>query len=152
VKKIQSSKIQIRFNTMLQKLQERDFRITPQRLAVLKILASSESHPTVEQIHLQVKKNFPTTSLATVYKTITLLKDLNQVLELGFPVGSNRYDGNKPEPHPHLICMKCEMIIDPNLESLARMTRELTAETGFKILNHRLDFFGICPSCQMKGG
>jgi Fur family peroxide stress response transcriptional regulator len=135
---------------MLGKLQEQDFRITPQRLAVLKILAASENHPSAEQVHLQVKKVFPTTSLATVYKTITLLKDLEQVLELGFPVGGNRYDGNRPEPHPHLICTKCERIIDPDLESLADMTRELVAETGFKIINHRLDFFGICPACQKE--
>jgi Fur family peroxide stress response transcriptional regulator len=65
-------------------------------------------------------------------------------------VGGNRYDGNRPEPHPHLICTKCERIIDPDLESLADMTRELVAETGFKIINHRLDFFGICPACQKE--
>ena len=59
----------------------------------------------------KVKKVFPTTSLATVYKTVALLKELNEVLELGFPEGSNRYDGNKPYPHPHLICTKCNIFV-----------------------------------------
>jgi Fur family peroxide stress response transcriptional regulator len=135
---------------MLNKLKSRDFRITPQRLAVLKILASSDNHPSVDQIFQKVAKTFPTTSLATVYKTVSLLKEINQVLELGFPVGSNRYDGNKPHPHPHLICMKCEKIIDPDLESLAHVTEELAADTGFRIVSHRLDFFGICPACLKK--
>ena len=53
---------------MLAKLKAHAFRITPQRLAVLKVLAESEGHPTVEQIHEKVKKDFPTTSLATIYK------------------------------------------------------------------------------------
>jgi len=104
----------------------------------------------VERIYKQVKSDFPTTSLATVYKTVTLLKELNEVLELGFPEGSNRYDGNKPYSHPHVICLKCKKIVDPDLSGLADMTHELKKETGFKIINHRLDFFGICPGCQKK--
>ena len=139
-----------RFHEMLETLKEHDFRITPQRIAILRILASSDGHPTVEQIHEEVKKDFPTTSLATVYKTVTLLKEMKEVLELGFPEWSNRYDGNKPYPHPHLICTKCRKIIDPDLESLEGVTKELTSETGFRITSHRLDFFGICPDCQNK--
>ncbi len=54
-------------------------------MAVLKIMATSDGHPSVENIYEHVKKRFPTTSLATVYKTVTLLKELNEVLELGFP-------------------------------------------------------------------
>ena len=139
-----------RLESMLKKLREHRFRITPQRITILKVLVSSLEHPTVERIYEQVKSDFPTTSLATVYKTVTLLKELHEVLELGFPEGSNRYDGNKPYPHPHVICIKCKKIVDPDLSGLADMTSELKKETGFKIINHRLDFFGICPSCQKK--
>ncbi len=141
-----------RFNQMLSKLKKRDFRLTPQRIVILKILATSDDHPSVEEIHEKVKRDFPTTSLATVYKTVTLLKELSEVLELGFPEGGNRYDGNKPYPHPHLICTKCKKIIDPDLESLEGVTHELISETGFRITSHRLDFFGICPDCQERGG
>jgi len=139
-----------RLESMVKKLRDRQFRITPQRIAILKVLASTREHPTVERIYEQVKSDFPTTSLATVYKTVTLLKDLHEVLELGFPEWSNRYDGNKPHPHPHVICLKCKRIVDPDLSGLADMASELKRETGFKIMNHRLDFFGICPSCQKK--
>jgi len=135
---------------MIETLKESNFRITPQRIAILKILAVSDCHPSVENIYEQVKTDFPTTSLATVYKTVTLLKELNEVLELGFPEGSNRYDGSRPYPHPHLICIKCKKILDPDLESLEGVTEELISETGFRITSHRLDFFGICPDCQEK--
>jgi Fur family peroxide stress response transcriptional regulator len=140
----------IRIESMLKKLKGRQFRITPQRIMILKILAGSKEHPTVERIYEQVNLDFPTTSLATVYKTVALLKELNEVLELGFPEGSNRYDGTKPYPHPHVICLKCKKIVDPNLSGLGDMTHEIKKQTGFKIINHRLDFFGICPSCQKK--
>jgi Fur family peroxide stress response transcriptional regulator len=144
-------KTESRLEHMLEKLKAEHFRITPQRIAVLRILSQSSGHPSVETIYNEVQRDFPTTSLATVYKTVTLLKELNEVLELGFPDGGNRYDGTRPYPHPHLICTKCHSIIDPDLESLEGLTMELSSETGFQITSHRLDFFGICPDCQKKG-
>ena len=139
-----------RLDEMLAKLRERHFRITPQRLAILETLAVSDGHPSVESVFAKVRINFPTTSRATVYKTITLLKELNEVLELGFSDGSNRYDGSKPTPHPHMICTRCKKIIDPDLTSLEQLTREASQKTGFEIVTHRLDFFGICPECLQE--
>ena len=139
-----------RLNQMLAKLKDHEFRLTPQRLAVLKVLAVSEGHPTVERIYETVRAKFPTTSIATIYKTVSLLKQLDEVLELGFPDGSNRYDGNKPYPHPHVICTRCKKIIDPDLGRLKDLTKEVIKETGFEILNHRVDFFGLCRDCQIR--
>ena len=139
-----------RIDEMLLKLKERDFRITPQRLAILKILATSEGHPSVDDIYREVKAEFPTTSLATVYKTIALLKEINEVLELSFPGGSNRYDGNNPVPHPHAICVKCKKIMDPELMNIDALIEEMSRKTGYKIFYHELEFFGLCPECQRK--
>jgi Fur family peroxide stress response transcriptional regulator len=132
-------------------LRERRCRITPQRLAVLKILTSSEGHPSVERIYEQIKVDFPTTSLATVYKTVTLLKEMGEVLELGFSDGGNRYDGNKPYPHPHLLCTHCDAIEDLEVDALGEIPRQVAQDTGYRIVSHRLDFFGICPRCQAAG-
>ena len=145
-----SANPETRLNQMLAKLRAHEFRITPQRLAVLKVLAVSEGHPSVEGIFETVRAEFPTTSIATIYKTVSLLKQLNEVLELGFPDGSNRYDGNKPYPHPHVVCTECKKIIDPDLGSLKDLTREVIKETGFSIQNHRVDFFGMCRDCQSR--
>jgi Fur family transcriptional regulator, peroxide stress response regulator len=144
---VDSTQTKLRIDQMVSKLRDCDFRITPQRLAVLKVLAASEGHPTVETIYEKVRIQFPTTSLATIYKTVSLLREVNEVLELGFADGSNRYDGSRPFPHPHVICTKCKKIIDPDLSSLKDMTKEVAEETGFEILTHRLDFFGICREC-----
>lgn len=139
-----------RFQQMLSRLKDQAFRITPQRLAVLEVLAKSEDHPSVSEIHAAVKQRFPTTSLATVYKTVLLLKEMNEVLELGFPDGSNRYDGLKPEAHPHVICTGCRRIMDPELATLKELNAEMEAKTGYSIQHHRLDFFGLCPQCKKQ--
>ena len=139
-----------RMDHMVSKLREHAFRITPQRMAVLRVLAASKVHPSVEMVYETVKREFPTTSIATIYKTIHVLKQINEILEIAFPDGSNRYDGNRPFPHPHVICVRCKKIIDPDLGSLKDITREVADETGFDILSHRVDFFGICGDCKMK--
>jgi Fur family transcriptional regulator, peroxide stress response regulator len=137
-----------RFEIIISKLRDNGCRITPQRMAIVKILARSDGHPSVEDIYGQIKRKFPTMSLATVYRNILLIKSYGEVIELGFPDGSNRYDGNKPYSHPHVICIECKKIVDPHLVSLDKMTREVSVETGFTIMNHRLDFFGVCRRCR----
>ena len=119
-------------------------------MAIVAILSKSEGHPSVEDIYDQIKTDFPTMSLATVYRNIVLMKSLDEVLELGFPDGSNRYDGNKPYPHPHVICIECKKIVDPDLASVDDMKNEVALATSFSILNHRLDFFGICSNCMAE--
>jgi Fur family peroxide stress response transcriptional regulator len=139
-----------RLNRIITTLKEKGCRMTPQRLAVVKVLANSEEHLSAEKIYKRVKVDFPFTSLATIYKTVTLLKKIGEVMELGFVDDSNRFDGIRPFPHPHLICLKCKRIIDPDLPVLSELSIELAQKTGYRIINHRLDFFGICPSCQNK--
>jgi Fur family peroxide stress response transcriptional regulator len=117
----------------------------------MKVLIASNGHPTADQIYRKVRKDFPTTSLATVYKTICMMKKMSAVLELEFSQENNRYDGKRPFPHPHVICTQCAKIIDPDSVKLNKMTRKIAAETGFQIVNFRVDFYGICPECQNTG-
>lgn len=139
-----------RFESIVKKLRERHYKLTPQRLAIAKILTQSDGHPNIESIYEQLQNDFPTMSLATVYRNLMLLKSLGEVLELGFTDGSNRYDGNKPYPHPHVICYQCKKIIDPNLEAINDLAHDVARQTGFKIMTHRLDFFGICSDCRKQ--
>jgi Fur family peroxide stress response transcriptional regulator len=139
-----------RLNEMINTLREEGCRLTPQRLAVVKVLAESEEHLNVEKIYGRVKADFPYTSLATIYKTLTLLRKIGEVMELGFGDDNNRYDGIRPFPHPHLICIKCKKITDPDISTLSEIPQKLARKTGYHILNHRLDFFGICPQCYGK--
>ncbi len=137
-----------RLEQMIARLKGNEYRITPQRYAVLNVLANSPDHPSAESIHAELISHYPTMSLATVYKTINLLKREGEILELEFSDLGNRYDGKKPYPHPHVICTKCGKIIDPSQLNLDEITSKMMAETGFKIVSHRLDFYGICPDCQ----
>lgn len=141
---------QNRFQQLVAKLKARGYRATPQRVALLKIIAVSEGHPSATQLHKRMRQQFPTTTLATVYKTLTLLKEMGEVLELEFSGAANRYDGNKPYPHPHLLCVKCRRIIDPEIDLLSHLPAQVAQVTGYQIVGQRFDLYGVCPECQRK--
>ena len=121
-------------------------------MSVLKILATSDQHPSVERIYEQVQADFPMTSLATVYKTVSLLKDVGQVLELGYSDDSNRYDGRLSSPHPHLVCVCCKKIVDSDANVPDTLAWQVAEKSGYQRVGHRLDWMGICPQCQKGMG
>jgi Fur family peroxide stress response transcriptional regulator len=135
-----------RLDDVVAKLRSAGYRITPQRLAIARIVVESEEHPSVEQIHRQVQEDFPTTSLATVYNTLERLKEMEEVLELPFSGGSH-YDGRNPRPHPHLVCIVCGAIEDLDID-LGSAAEEVAATRGYADVRHRLEFYGVCPRCQ----
>ncbi len=138
----------VRFEQLIARLKESEYRLTPQRVELIRLIAASEGHPSASHLYNQIKVQFPTMSLATVYKTLDLLKELDEVLEIGLRDDSH-YDGNKPYPHPHLICIKCKKIMDGELDSAVKnIVQEVERNFGFQILKHQLDFYGICPDCR----
>jgi Fur family peroxide stress response transcriptional regulator len=139
--------IATRTERLLARLKERGNRLTPQRVAIVKTLLAHEGHPTVEQIHREILSDFPTTSLATVYKTIHLLKEAGEILELSFGDLGCRYDGRKPYPHPHLICVNCGMILDSELPGFEEYVARLAQSARFAVESHRFDIFGRCAAC-----
>ncbi len=132
---------------LIERLRAQGHRLTPQRMAILRILTASEDHLSAERLHQMVKTEFPMTSLATVYKTIALLKGMGEVLELGFGNLSSGFDGKKTCPHPHLICIRCRKIVDLQIPALKEVPHTISERYGYQFVGYRLDYFGICPNC-----
>jgi Fur family peroxide stress response transcriptional regulator len=141
---------QERYGEMVAKFKQSGLKSTPQRLAIIRILSESGDHPGIDEICARLWRRFPGIGRATVYRNILLIKSLEEVLEIGLAGGRSRYDGRKPYPHPHLICLSCGKIIDPDLANLPGITKKIAAESGFEIKTYRLDFFGWCPACRKQ--
>jgi Fur family transcriptional regulator, peroxide stress response regulator len=139
---------EIRYQSMLEKLQEHGYRLTSHRLALLRLIAASEGHPNAFQLFEKLRVHFPTVSLATIYKTITLLKDEGEILEIELHNNSH-FDGNKPFPHPHLICNNCGKILDGDeIQVIQTLNAEIKETYGFQVVQPQLVFYGICSECQ----
>ena len=131
----------------IEALRSKGYKATPQRIAICRIALNSRAHPSAQKVYDEVKKIHPTVSLATVYKTLEILRDLDLVQELNFPEGQARFDSNM-NPHINLICQKCGIITDLDDKTIKEITRKVATTTKFKPTGQRIDVYGICQKCS----
>ncbi|MCK9226266.1 MAG: transcriptional repressor [Syntrophorhabdaceae bacterium] len=121
-------------------------KMTPQRIAIMKYLEGNVTHPSAGDIYSALHGQFPTMSLATVYNTMETLKDQGRVIELSIDPAKKRFDPNT-EPHHHLICIKCKVVVDIFVEFPMKLPED--ERYGFEIIGNRVDFYGICKDCAV---
>ncbi len=134
---------------IISKYKGKGFKLTPQRIAILKFLENNTSHPTAEDIYNEIRKNHPTVSFATVYNTIQALKDRGELTEVTIDPGRKHFDPN-PRPHHHIICTVCNRIGDifTDFSAALRVPAEVHAE--YTITGNHVDFYGVCRECRTK--
>ncbi|HWQ70833.1 MAG TPA: transcriptional repressor [Desulfitobacteriaceae bacterium] len=131
---------------ILRQLKEKGVRFTPQRQAILEYLLGTDTHPTAEDIYQYVKAKFPGVSLGTIYNTLNMLKEHRYILELSYGDMSSRFDGNAKN-HYHVVCSECGKVVDFH-RPLIQLEQEAEQKTGFQIMGHRLEFYGVCSECR----
>jgi Fe2+ or Zn2+ uptake regulation protein len=136
--------------TMLSHLRRKGYKLTPQRRAVVTVLAQDRSHPHVSEIIARARSLSPRISASTVYYTLAMLKEENLIREIEFYNADNRYDTNVSD-HLNLICMACGKIED--YEGTVPVSARTVAETtGFRPVRMRFESYGYCKRCVRKGG
>jgi Fur family peroxide stress response transcriptional regulator len=131
----------------IEALRNKGYKATPQRIAICRIALHSREHPTAQSIYDKVKKVHPTVSLATVYKTLQVLRDLDLIQELNFPKGQARFDPYI-KPHVNLICQQCGSIEDLDDPTAREITEKVSTAAKFKPNGQRIDVYGICQKCN----
>ena len=129
----------------MEKFRTMGIKLTPQRLAILEFLEDNKSHPSAEEIYLEVKQKYPMMSFATVYNTIEALKKKGNLIELTIDPVRRRYDPDTGYHH-HLICTRCRKIIDIHAELSVDIPEEDRA--SFDIEGNHIEFYGICSDCK----
>lgn len=128
-------------------LRDKGFKVTPQRLAIYNVLAGTKSHPSVEMIFNELQPLYPTMSLATVYKTIEILKAIGLVQALNVGEDSFRYDANASS-HPHIRCDQCGRVDDLEGIDDKAFVAQVAGNTAYRITGQQFYFYGVCPACQ----
>jgi Fur family peroxide stress response transcriptional regulator len=128
-------------------LKQAGMRLTPQRIAICKLLGETNTHPTASGIYVRIRTQYPSLSLMTVYNTLNALVDLGAVNALGSAGDDNiHYDGNT-SPHINLACISCHKIVDIDSGNMTGL-EDAVSNSGFKILGARILYYGLCPDCQ----
>lgn len=135
-------------------LKEKGLKVTNQRLLVLETLAEHrDKHMTAEDIYELVKEDSPEIGLATIYRTVQLLLEMQLIDRINLDDGCIRYeigdlfDGKNKHHHHHLICKTCGKVSAFKDDLLDELERHIEEATGFHVLDHELKFYGQCQEC-----
>ncbi len=129
------------------KLSKLGYRLTPQRLMILKAVEEAADHISAEEIHDQVRARYPQMNISTVYRTLELIKELGLVTETDFGDGRVRYHCMGKGHHHHLVCQECGAIIDLDESVLSSLKDTLLREYRFVADLRHLAIFGCCLNC-----
>ncbi len=133
---------------IIDKLSERGYRLTPQRMLVLAAIENSDDHISAEEIYAEVVKKYPHVNISTVYRTLELLNRLDLVTETDLGGGRVRYHPADKGHHHHLVCQECGRIIDLDESILVSLKDVLLGEYGFSADLRHLAIFGRCADCR----
>ena len=111
-------------------------KVTPQRLAVYAALAQTTEHPTAETLYKELRPNYPTMSLATVYKSLDAFCEIGIVRELNVGEEAFRYDADI-SPHPHVRCISCDTVADVPIDSLPALDKMWHLSQGIELSPNR---------------
>ena len=126
-------------------LRQHDLKATPQRLAITDILYK-EGHISLENLYDLMVKKFNSISLATIYKNINLMLENSFIQEVKIPHTKSVYELVKEE-HSHVICSKCNTIMDINLDT-SKILNQATSLSNYDLIESAIVFNGICPKCK----
>ena len=127
-------------------LRSNGYKVTPQRLAVYDAIDHNMTHPNAESIYQQLHPQYPSMSLATVYKTMEIFAKIGVVKILQCGEDAHRYDYNTSQ-HAHIRCVKCNRVLDVDIDE-GQLARQAEAQTGFSVSGVSLSFLGVCKDCQ----
>ena len=117
-------------------------RITRQRVAILSALANSSDHPSAEEVLERSRKQDSSVSLATVYRTLSILEGRGTILRNEFDGTGARFElANKPH-HDHLIDVDTGDVIEFTSPRIEELQAEIARELGYDIVHHRLELYG----------
>ncbi len=121
-------------------------KITPQRLAVMRVLEGNRTHPSAAAVVEQVRRDFPFVSAATVYRVLDELVEMRELVLLDLGAGGMRFDANT-EVHAHLVCERCGHVEDAGW-TLPADALPAERRRGYALSAARVLFMGRCPTCQ----
>lgn len=124
-----------------QRCTEAGLKMTGQRKVIIKVLGESEDHPSVEDVYDRAKNIDSSISIATVYRTLSLLDELDLVIRHEFQEGYSRYEVNW-DHHHHLIDLETGQVVEFQNDKLEKLKVQIAKDLGYELVDHRLELYG----------
>jgi len=131
-------------------IKKKGMKYTEQRAIILQILVNLDDHLNAEEIHSIIQKEYPTQNIgiATIYRTLNFLEEVNLISSISFGSDGKKYEGNQKEHHDHLICTSCGKIVEFLDDDIEKKQENIATKNGFTITDHSMQIYGLCKDCQ----
>lgn len=135
------------FENTIQKLRSRGYKLTPQRLAVIKYMLGNTSHPSATMVYKELKRRYPTISFSTVYNTLNTLEKVEEIRSIHVFDEHLNFDP-ETKPHIHFHCKECNSIKDVFLFEGQSIHIPEDEIDGHKVDSYEIVFTGTCKDCR----
>ena len=122
-------------------LQRAGLRVTAQRIALLQVIAETEDHPEVEELHRHAQVKDPKISIATVYRTVAVLERAGMIQRHSFEGASSRYERVDKAHHDHIVDLDTGEIVEFQADRIEQLQSEIAALMGYDVIHHRLELY-----------
>lgn len=139
-------------NAIARALDDAGYRLTAPRLALAGLIAAHDGHFTASDLAAAARDRRIGVSRATLFRALELLVELGVVERLDLPSGEHAYVECAPVHHHHVVCSRCGRSAEVDDVGLNDAVLEIGRRSGYRIETHRLELFGLCPSCQARQG
>ncbi len=122
---------------------DKGMRMTDQRRVIARVLSEATDHPDVEEVYRRATAIDPRISIATVYRTVRLFEEAGILERHDFRDGRSRYEPVSEEHHDHLIDIESGEVHEFHNEEVERLQREIARRMGFRLVDHRMELYGV---------
>ena len=129
--------------SIIERCAEKGLRMTEQRKVIVKVLESASDHPDVEDLYSRASEIDSGISIATAYRTVKLLEETGIIARHEFRDGRARYEIVPETHHDHLIDLKSGDVIEFVSAEIEALQEKIAREHGYKLVDHRLELYGI---------
>lgn len=123
-------------------------RLTRQRRVVMDVLRENQGHLDAEALYNLAKKRDPNISLATVYRSLALLREAGFVQENRLGEDHNHFETVQTNPHYHFTCLKCGRVVEFEAPEVMEAANQLGQREGLQVVHVSLNLSGYCRDCQ----
>jgi Fur family ferric uptake transcriptional regulator len=137
-------------DNLKQIIKQKGLKYTKQREIIFETILNSDIHLNADDLNLIISKNYPNekVGIATIYRALAFLEDTGLISSITLSKDGKKFESNAKKHHDHLICTKCNKIVEFLDTSIEKRQDIIAKNNGFKLISHTMYLYGICKTCQ----
>lgn len=137
--------------TIVDALEDAGYRLTSPRRALAELIGGRRGHFTAEDLLGESRRRRLGVTRATIFRSLDVLAELGLVERLDLPSGGHAFVACEAAHHHHIVCSSCGRSSEVEDSGLEAVAASIGRQTGYRVDSHRLELFGLCPSCRSAG-